>query len=339
MLEQQTVLTGIKPTGTPHLGNLVGAIKPVVDLSHQAKRSYIFIADLHALNSSRDSQQIKTNTLEIAATFHALGLNSDKTALFRQSDIPEIYALATLLGNVTAKGLMSRAHAYKAAVDKNLAKNADADAGINMGLFNYPVLMAADILLYRADVVPVGNDQKQHVEFARDIAGSFNHIYNRDVLTLPTPLIQQQARAVPGLDGRKMSKSYGNTIPIFAESKKLRQLVMKIITDSRLPGEPKDPDSSSIFQLYQNVATAAEIASLRAAFESGNIGYGDAKALLFAALERQLAGPRHLYRELMAAPEKLTELLESGAAVARGAAGRSLANVTEAMLGRAITLR
>ncbi len=335
----KTVLTGIKPTGTPHLGNLVGAINPVIDLSNQAQRSYVFIADLHSLNTIRDSKFIRNNTHEIAATFLAMGLDLDRTVLFRQSDIPEVYALATLLTNVTGKGLMNRAHAYKASVDKNTEKGADPDAGVNMGLFNYPILMSADILLYNADVVPVGQDQKQHVEFARDIAGSFNHIYGREILVIPEPVIQETANAIPGLDGRKMSKSYDNTIPIFEEPKRLKKLVMKIITDSKLPEEPKDPDKSTIFQLYQNFASNDEVAFMRASFQQGGMGYGDAKNLLFEAMNKAFEEPRKIYKDLMAQPKKLDALLEEGAEIAGISAKRTLDKVTKAMLGHSISFR
>lgn len=334
MYAEKTVLTGIKPTGTPHLGNMVGAVKPVIELSRQARRSYVFIADLHALNAVRDSKAINRNTYEIAATFLALGLDTSKAALFRQSDIPEVYALATLLMNVTGKGLMNRSHAYKAVVDRNTEKGDDPDAGVNMGLFTYPILMAADILLYNADVVPVGQDQKQHVEFARDISGSFNHLYNKQILAMPEPVIQQTANAIPGLDGRKMSKSYDNYIPIFAEPGQLKKLVMRIVTDSKLPNEAKDPDSSTIYQLYLNFAAPDESAHMRTSFIEGKMGYGDAKNLLLEAINKYLEKPRETYAELLAQPEKLDEILAQGAELARISAKRTLEKVTKAMLGR-----
>ena len=247
MYEDKIVLTGIKPTGTPHLGNLVGAIWPVIKMAAEARRSYVFIADLHALNAEKDPKAIKQSTYEIAASFVALGLDTDKTAFFRQSDIAEDYQLAMFLMNVTGKGLMNRGHAYKAILDRNAEKDSDPDDGVNMGLFTYPILMAADILLYQADSIPVGADQKQHVEFARDIAGSFNHTYGREILTMPEPIIPETANAVPGFDGRKMSKSYNNTIPIFAESNALKKLCMKIVTDSARPEDPKTPMKARFF--------------------------------------------------------------------------------------------
>ena len=295
--QDKTVLTGVKPTGTPHLGNLVGAIQPVVEMSNQASQSFIFIADLHSLNTMRDSQLIQRYSLEIAATFLAFELDVRKAILFRQSDVPEVYQLTVLLTNVTSKGLMNRTHAYKAAVDKNKNASDDLDAGINMGLYVYPILMAADILLYRTDLVPVGQDQKQHVEMARDISESFNRIYGEGILTVPKPVIPESANAIPGLDGRKMSKSYDNYIPIFAEANDLRKLTAKIVTDSKRPEDPKNPDSSAIFQLFQLFGSVAEVDQLRQQFLNGGLGYGNAKAMLYEVLNRFLTGPRERYKE------------------------------------------
>ncbi len=333
MFRNKVALTGIKPTGTPHLGNLVGAIKPVLEMTEQASKSYIFVADLHSLNAIKDKKLIKSYTYEITATFLALGLDLEKAILFRQSDIPEIYQLCTLLMNVTAKGLMNRAHAYKASVDKNVEAGNDPDAGINMGLFTYPLLMSADILLYESDVVPVGKDQKQHVEFARDICGSFNHAYGKDVLVSPESVIQETANAIPGLDGRKMSKSYDNTIPIFAEPNRLKKMIMKIITDSKLPEEPKDPYSSSIYQLYLNFASKEQIEEMKQAFLKGGMGYGDAKKMLLEVINTQLEAPRKKYKELLADPKQLDEILQQGAEKARYTAIKTMAKVKKAMLG------
>ena len=251
-MTNKVVLTGIKPTGMPHLGNYVGALKPLIAQS-QTNKTFMFIADLHALNTIHDAKQIKQHTYEIAALLIALGLNLENAVLFRQSDIDEIYQLNTMLMNVTPKGLMNRAHSYKAAMDKNTANGVDVDAGVNMGLYTYPVLMTADILLYNADIVPVGADQKQHVEFARDIAGHFNTIYG-PVFKMPEPVIGKETGLIPGLDGRKMSKSYDNIIPLFAPESELKKKIMRIITDSKLPEEPKNPDESTIFQLYRHFA-------------------------------------------------------------------------------------
>lgn len=337
MYEDKVVLTGIKPTGTPHLGNLVGAIWPVIAMAAQSKRSYVFIADLHALNAEKDPKAIKRSTYEVAASLLALGLDTAKTAFFRQSDIAEDYQLAMFLMNVTGKGLMNRGHAYKAMLDLNREKGEDPDAGVNMGLFTYPILMAADILLYGADTIPVGADQKQHVEFARDIAGSFNHLYGRDILSMPEPVIQKTANAVPGLDGRKMSKSYNNVIPIFAEPGPLKKAIMKIVTDSKQPADKKNPDESAIFQLYSSFASDAEIAAMRKAFEEGGLSYGEAKTLLFKAVNARLEEPRERYKALMDQPKKLDEILEEGAVRARPAARKTLEKVSKAMLGRSVT--
>ena len=336
MFEDKTVLTGIKPTGTPHLGNLVGAIKPVIDMSNKASKSYIFIADLHALNAVRDSDLIKKWTNEVAATFLALGLDTQKTVFFRQSDVPEIYKLTVMLTNVTSKGLMNRAHAYKAVSTENVDNGNAPDAGINMGLYTYPILMAADILLYNTDVVPVGQDQKQHVEMARDIAGSFNHIYNNEVLVVPEPVIPKATSAIPGLDGRKMSKSYENHIPIFAEPKKLKKSIMRIVTDSKRPEDPKDPDDSTIYQLYQHFAPKDKAEAMREQFTKGGLGYGDAKKMLFEMINANLEEPRLKYYDLLAHPEKIDTVLEDGAKRAQIVAVETVNKVSKAMLGRAI---
>ncbi|RLD05917.1 MAG: tryptophan--tRNA ligase [Chloroflexi bacterium] len=336
MFEEKTVLTGIKPTGTPHLGNLVGAIKPVIEMSNQAEKSYIFIADLHALNAVRDSKLIEKWSYEVAATFLALGLDTEKAVFFRQSDVPEIYKLTVFLLNVTSKGLMNRSHAYKAISAENEANDKSPDFGINMGLYTYPILMAADILLYNTDLVPVGQDQKQHVEMARDIAGSLNNIYGDEILVVPEPVIQKVASAIPGLDGRKMSKSYGNYVPIFAEQKKLKKSIMKIVTDSKRPEDPKDPDESTIYQLYQHFAPKAEADVMREQFVNGGLGYGDAKKMLFEMIDSTLAKPREKYYELLANPEQIEDVLLSGAKRARIVAKETVDRVSKAMLGRVV---
>ena len=330
-MSEKIVLTGIKPTGTPHLGNYVGALKPLVDMSHKNK-TFMFIADLHALNTIHDAAVIKQHTYEIAAMLIALGLDLKNAVLFRQSDVVQVYQLATLLNNVTPKGLMDRAHSYKAAVDKNVANGEDADAGVNMGLYTYPILMAADILLYDTDIVPVGADQKQHVEFARDIAGYFNNIYG-ELFKLPEPVIGESTGIIPGLDGRKMSKSYDNTIPLFAPESELKKKIMRIITDSKTPDEPKNPDESTIFQLYKHFATANEIEKLRKMFVAGGMGYGTAKTMLFEKINSVLSDARREYERLMANPAELDAVLADGAARARVVATNTLDRVRHAMLG------
>ena len=336
MIQNKKVLTGIKPTGTPHLGNYIGAIQPIIELSSQAKQTYLFIPDLHALNGVKDPKAIHQNTLELIASFIALGfdIDSNDQFIYRQSDIPEIYQIMGLAQNVTPKGLMNRAHAYKAQVDKNNAAGEDIDSGVNMGLYNYPILMAADILAFNADLVPVGKDQKQHIEFARDIAGYFNQTYGVDYLKAPEGFIQEETQSIPGLDGRKMSKSYGNTLPIFEAPKKLRKLCMKIVTDSKQPEESKNPDESNIFNIYKLFAQDDEIQSFRQAFLQGGLGYGDAKQHLFEKLDSTFEQPREVYNELMANPSKLEAILEQHADKVRPFAKETLKGMKEIMLGR-----
>ena len=331
MFEGKISLTGVKPTGTPHLGNLLGAFMPVVKMAREAAKTYVFVADLHALNAVKERSAIRNNTYEVAATYLALGINMKKTVLFRQSDIPEVCYLTEIIMNVTPKGLMNRAHAYKAVVEKNQAKGEDLDAGVNMGLYTYPILMAADILLYNSDVVPVGQDQKQHVEFARDIAGSFNYIYG-DILRTPEPVIPEDAASIPGLDGRKMSKSYGNTIPIFSNEKDLRKLVMKIITDSKTPEEPKDPEESTIYHIYNGIADKEKTEALKQRFLAGGMGYGEAKQILFEELNNYLKEPREKYEYLMNHKEDVDAILADGAAKARVEAKKTLEKVLSAVL-------
>lgn len=330
-MSEKVVLTGIKPTGMPHLGNYVGALKPLIEQS-KTQKTFMFIADLHALNTIHDAAQIKQHTYEIAALMVALGLDLNNAILFRQSDISEIYHLNTLLTNVTPKGLMNRAHSYKAAMDKNIAIGADVDAGINMGLYTYPILMTADILLYNSDIVPVGADQKQHVEFARDIAGYFNKIYG-DTFKMPEPVIGTETGLIPGLDGRKMSKSYDNIIPLFAPEKDLKKKIMRIITDSKLPEDKKDPDESTIYQLYKHFATDAEIAEFAEMFRRGGMGYGTAKTILFEKINSVLAEPRAKYEYLMSNTAEIDAILADGARRAGAVARETLGRVKKAMLG------
>ncbi|MBQ8686784.1 MAG: tryptophan--tRNA ligase [Alphaproteobacteria bacterium] len=326
------VLTGIKPTGMPHLGNYVGALKPLIEQS-KSNKTFMFIADLHALNTISDAKQIKQHTYEIAALLIALGLDLNNAVLFRQSDIDEIYQLNTLLMNVTPKGLMNRAHSYKAAMDRNIANGIDVDAGVNMGLYTYPILMSADILLYNSDIVPVGADQKQHVEFARDIAGYFNNLYGK-TFKLPEPVIGQDTGLVPGLDGRKMSKSYDNTIALFAPENELKKKIMRIITDSKLPEEAKNPDESTIFQLYKHFADEAEIAEFAEMFRRGGMGYGTAKTMLFEKINSVLEKPRAEYERLMANTDEIEQVLANGAERAKIVASKTIQRVKKAMLGK-----
>lgn len=330
-MDDKIVLTGIKPTGMPHIGNYLGALKPLIEMS-QNHKTFMFIADLHALNAVHNAKEIKQHTYEIAALMVAMGLNLENTVFFRQSDINEIYQLTEFLMNVTPKGLMNRAHSYKAMVEKNTEAGIDIDSGVNMGLYTYPVLMAADILLYNSDIVPVGKDQKQHVEFARDIAGYFNNIYG-ETFKLPEPVIGEDSGYIPGLDGRKMSKSYDNTIPLLCPSNELKKKIMRIITDSKTPEEPKNPDESTIFQIYKLFANNDEIAALRKRFLNGDMGYGEAKTILFEKINSVLEKPRMEYERLMANPGEIDAILEKGAERARIVASRMVTKVKKKMLG------
>lgn len=327
-MTSKTVLTGVKPTGMPHLGNYIGGILPGIQQAAGADKSFLFIADYHALNAVHDPVALKRDTYEVAACWLALGLDPAKTVFYRQSDVPEIFELTTILCCVTPKGLMDRSHAYKASVDKNREAGNDVDLGVNMGLYTYPILMAADILSMKADIVPVGHDQTQHIEFARDMAGYLNNTF-KPVLKQPTGLIQAQSATVPGLDGRKMSKSYNNHVPLFADSKARQKLIMKIVTDSKLPHEPKNPDDNTIFKLYNYFAPANEVADMRAAFEQGGMGYGDAKKLLAAAVEKTLEKPTEIYNAYMADLKKIDDVLAEGAEKARKVARATLSEVRE----------
>jgi tryptophanyl-tRNA synthetase len=330
----QRVLTGITTTGTPHLGNYVGAIRPAIKASQSpGVESFFFLADYHALIKCDDPDRIERSRLEIAATWLAAGLDVNRVTFYRQSDIPETPELTWILTCVTAKGQMNRAHAYKAATDANLAAGEDVDANVTMGLYSYPILMAADILLFNAHRVPVGRDQVQHIEMARDVAQRFNHLFGRgkELFVLPNAEIEEEVATLPGLDGRKMSKSYDNTIPLFAGGPKaLKEAVARIVTDSKLPGEAKDPDSSSLVTIYDAFANADERAQMRADLRGG-LGWGDAKQRVVAQIESQIGPMRAAYDELMAHPERVEEQLMQGAAKARAVARPLLDEVRQAV--------
>jgi len=314
---KKRVLTGITTTGSPHLGNYAGAIRQAVDMSRLKNQdSFYFLADYHALVKNKDPKQIENSCLEIAATWLALGLNPEKTFFYRQSDIPEILELNWILNSVTAKGLMNRAHAYKSAVDDNQVKeNTDFDKGINMSLFSYPILMAADILMFKATHVPVGNDQKQHMEMVRDIAQRFNHHYG-DLFIIPESVISEESSLLPGLDGRKMSKSYQNTIPLFLSSKKLRKLIMKIKTNSLKPGEPKSTKDCVLFDIFKGIASEEDTLTFKKKLKEG-IAWGEAKEETFAYIDALFIKPREEYMRLMQEPMYLQSLLTQGADKAR----------------------
>ena len=315
-MEKQRVLTGITTSGTPHLGNFVGAIKPAITASQSENvQSFYFLADYHSLIKNQDPQLVHQSTREIAATWLAAGLDPQKVVFYRQSDIPEISELTWLLTCMTAKGLMNRAHAYKAAVQQNEESGEDPDYGVTMGLFSYPVLMAADILLFKTNTVPVGRDQIQHVEMARDIAQRFNHHYGEHFV-LPAAQVEEQNAVLQGLDGRKMSKSYNNTIPLFLPDKKLRKCINQIKTNLLEPGEPKDPETSAVFQIWQAFATPEQTADMRQEFANG-IAWGEAKQRLFELVRDTLADSRDQYNALMEQPELIEKELKDGAEKAR----------------------
>ena len=327
--DQKTLLTGIKPTGTPHVGNFLGAIKPAIQLVHDYEQSFLFIADYHALNTVQDGARLHDLSISIAATWLACGLDPSKTTLYRQSAVPEVFELETIINAITPKGWMNKAHAYKAAVDVNTAENRDRDEGVSMGLYTYPILMAADILLYSANVVPVGKDQIQHVEIARDIAQRFNHTFSTDSLALPESFIQQEVESVPGVDGRKMSKSYDNVIPLFATTEEWKKVINRIPTDSSSVEEPKNPDESTIFAIYKSLATPEQTAALRSRLEAGGIGWGEVKQLLLTVLEEQFGSYRDRYNELVANPIEVERILAEGAQKAQVVARAKLHEIRQ----------
>ncbi|MBO4412392.1 MAG: tryptophan--tRNA ligase [Clostridia bacterium] len=321
---KEIVLTGIKPTGIPHIGNYFGAIAPGIELAKKYENAMFFLADYHALNTIKDPKLFKEYSNVLAATWLACGIDETNAVFYRQSDIPEIFELNWIISNVTSKGLLNRAHAYKAAVQNNLENGQDADFGINMGLYNYPVLMAADILVMNSKLVPVGLDQKQHVEIARDIASAFNSTYGK-CFEVPEPLISESFGTLVGLDGRKMSKSYNNTIVLFSDENTLKKQINKIVTDSKLPGEEKDTNCT-LFKIYSLFAKEEEIEEMKLAFKNG-IGWGDAKKATFEVANRFLAPMREKYNYYISHPEVVEKILQSGAEKAREIAKRTLEKV------------
>ena len=315
-MHKKISLTGIKPTGTPHLGNYLGAIKPALKLADSYDARY-FIADYHALNTIKKPEELRAFTYEIAATWLACGLDPNKVIFYRQSDVPEIFELASMLMSFTAKGRLNGAHAYKAMVADNQSKNKDPDKGINLGLFTYPVLMAADILLFDADVIPIGKDQIQHIEIAADIAEAINFNYQKPLLTIPAALFSEKTKVIPGLDGEKMSKSYNNTIPIFSPPKQLRKTIMKIVTNSQEVAEPKDPETCNVFSLYKLFATKEEQENLTSRYLAGGMGWGEAKETLFLAIDKEVSPFREMYHDLKEKKNKIDKTLKEGSKKAR----------------------
>ena len=315
------ILSGIQPTGILHIGNYFGMMRPAIALQAQGEAFY-FIADYHALTTIDNPETLRANSRRIALDFLACGLDPDRGALFRQSDVPQVAELAWILSTVTPKALLERAHSYKDKVARGLPASA--------GLFTYPVLMAADILIYDSDLVPVGKDQKQHLEMTRDIAVKFNETFG-GVLRLPEPHIQPATEAVPGIDGQKMSKSYGNTIDIFGDEKEMRKRVMSIVTDSSPVEASKDADNSTIFHLYSLFASKDETAAMREAFQRGGTGYGDFKKELFAKLWEFFEPMRTRREEILADPDYIDTVLARGAERANLAADKVMARVRAAV--------
>ncbi len=338
MFANKTILTGVKPTGTPHLGNYLGAIRPAIALGKQALeqggKHYMFIADYHAINAEKDPAVLNQKMREIACIYLACGMNPEQTIFYRQSDVPEIPEITTILYAYTPKGFMNKAHAYKAAVDKNREAGKPDDDGINMGLYTYPTLMAADILAYDTDIVPVGKDQIQHVEIARDIAGAINAHYNKELLRLPTYYADENVAVVPGIDGRKMSKSYGNVIPIFEGDAAIKKAIFSIKTDSRPMEEPKDPERILVYQIYKSVAKPEQVAEMADGLRNGKLGYGHIKNMLLDAVISEVKDAREKYNYYMAHYNEVEEMLAKGAAKARPAAQATLKRLKDAVFGQ-----
>ena len=326
---KKIALTGIKPTGQPHIGNYLGMIRPALELA-EAYQALYFIADYHALTTVKDRKELEDLTYQVTATWLALGLNPEEVIFYRQSDIPEVFELAWVLACFTSKGLLNRAHAYKAIVDDNVDAGREEDKGINAGLFTYPVLMAADILLFGTHVVPVGLDQQQHLEITRDVALTFNKNY-REVLVVPEAVIRKEVRTIYGLDGRKMSKSYNNVIPIFAPLNQIRKQVMRIVTDSKRPEEPKDPDECNVFAIYQHFAETDAVEAKRQLYLDGGLAYGEIKKELFELIGATFVAQREQYDVLVENRDELDKVLKSGAEKARDIAVPILAKVRKAV--------
>lgn len=326
--KKKICLTGIKPTGTPHLGNYFGAIETA--LKHQKNYDCrYFIADYHALNSVKiaKSSSLQEDTYQVAATWLACGLNPDQVIFYRQSSICEIAELTIILMNFTAKGLMNRAHAYKAAINENEKKGADLDKAINMGLFNYPIMMAADILLFRSNLVPIGKDQVQHLEITADIAQHFNGVTKSDFLVIPKPLLKEDNLTIIGTDGRKMSKSYRNTIALFSSAEEITKKVMKIPTSSKSIEEPKDPNDCNVFSLYKKVAKQEDVAALAKRYEAGGLSFGEAKQLLAKAIIEKFHPMKKTYDDILADKKKIDHILLQGEEKARAIARENLNEV------------
>lgn len=323
---KKRILTGITTTGTPHIGNYIGAIRPAIELVNECDQSFLFLADYHSMIKNHDPNEVQESVKQIALAWLSCGLDTNKTFFYRQSDVPEILELCWILNCVTAKGLMNRAHAYKAAIAEN---DQDLDKGITMGLFSYPVLMASDILMFDATHVPVGPDQVQHMEMTRDIAARFNYIY-KDTFNLPEPIIDVKEKIVLGLDGRKMSKSYNNVIPLLSSETKLRKSIMKIITNSLEPGEPKDSSNCTVFEMYKHFADKKKTKNFEQMYSDG-ISWGEAKQMLFEIVNNELTPIRAKYDELLEDTNLINDLLSDGAKKVRIIAKEKILQVREAI--------
>lgn len=323
---KKRILTGITTTGTPHIGNYLGAIKPALNHADSYDESYYFLADYHAIIKNSDSKEVSDSVKNVALAWLASGLDTKKSFFYRQSDVPEILELSWILNCVTAKGLMNRSHAYKAATEAN---SSDEDKGITMGLFSYPVLMAADILMFNATHVPVGADQIQHLEMTRDIAARFNHIYKK-TFELPEAIIQSKKDTVPGIDGQKMSKSYGNIIPLLSSEKQLRKSIAKIVTNSLEPGDPKDPSTCTVFKLYKYFASDELIKEFENDYKEG-IGWGDAKNKLFNIVNNEMLPIREKFMSLESNKNLLNDLLHEGSKKVRPIAQEKLAAIRDSI--------
>ncbi|MFL2713100.1 MAG: tryptophan--tRNA ligase [Gammaproteobacteria bacterium TMED226] len=321
---KKRILTGITTTGLPHIGNYIGAIKPALEFAKDSNDSYFFLADYHSIIKNNKPSEISSSVENIALAWLSCGLDTNSTYFYRQSDVPEILELSWILNCITAKGLMNRSHAYKAATALN---NDDIDKGITMGLFSYPILMAADILMFDSTHVPVGPDQIQHLEMTRDIAARFNHLY-KPIFTLPEPIIHNEKKVVPGLDGRKMSKSYGNVIPLLESEKKLRKSIMKIVTNSLEPGEPKDFNDCTLFELYQHFANEKDVLTFKQSYKDG-ISWGEAKEILFNAINQELKPVREKHSEYIEDKGLINDLLNDGAKKARVIAKEKISKIRE----------
>jgi tryptophanyl-tRNA synthetase len=334
-LKDKIVLTGVKPTGTLHFGNYVGAIKPAIELGNQTDegKHFMFIADYHALNQEKDGSNISQWTKEIASVYLACGLDPKHSVFYRQSDVPEIFELQVLLSAYTPKGWMNKAHAYKASVDKNNEKGVHVDDGVNMGLYTYPTLMASDILMFQSDIVPVGKDQVQHVEITRDIASSINHVYEKEIFNKPEYSLKEDAALVPGTDGRKMSKSYGNVIPLFKTDKELKKAIMSIATDSRPIEEPKDPEEILVYEIYKALATPERLEEMAAGLREGKLGYGHVKKMLLEDYIEKISAMREKYEYYMTHEDELEAILQEGAKKARAIASKNLVEIKAKIFG------